>query len=192
MPTHTPWGLSQSSRTLAQGIREYTTASHGGIHLSPRCNAQIAECWRIATGWYEEDCDWAIVAYHFPEAFSGVNFELALQTLKSYKPDEYTLVTGKNVTLEESHKLRERAFREATKDKLVTVAAFGDWHPKIPKGYVGAIAYKGGRPENGMYASDLRYFLVPRAEYHAHQQSVVYMGFTIDETRHQEVEKFDG
>jgi len=35
MATSTPWGLSQTARQLTPGIMIYSTAGHGGIHLSP-------------------------------------------------------------------------------------------------------------------------------------------------------------
>lgn len=41
IPKTTPWGKPQTVEIIAPGIVEYTTASHGGIWLSPERNAQV-------------------------------------------------------------------------------------------------------------------------------------------------------
>jgi hypothetical protein len=196
MATTTPWGPSQHSEKLAPGIMQYSTAGHGGIHLSPKRNAEVHPAWRIEGGWYEEDLDWAIVAFHFPEAFpnkppvKGKDFRTYVdQTLRNWYPRQYMAVTGLTVTPEESFKLREEAYREAHRDDLVCFAAAGTWHEAVPEGMVGVFACKGGRLPNGRYAdSTIRYFLVPAEEYRAHCESHGYsMGFVVDPARHQEI-----
>lgn len=84
MPRETPWGPADSVQTLAPGIISYSTPSHGGIELSPERNRLIPEAIKAATfkqlgqkGWYEEDCDWAIVAHYFPEAFHSWDLPIA-------------------------------------------------------------------------------------------------------------------
>lgn len=73
---HTPWGPSQHQKSLAEGITLVETASHGGIHINAARIAAMPQGLRDFTpftgkpGWYEEDCDWAIVALAFPEHFS--------------------------------------------------------------------------------------------------------------------------
>jgi hypothetical protein len=64
IPTTTPWGEPQTTEILAPGIVLFTTASHGGIWLSPERNAQVPMklkrstfCQNGLRGWYEEDCD---------------------------------------------------------------------------------------------------------------------------------------
>lgn len=64
IPTNTPWGKPQTTRIHAEGIVEFTTASHGGIWLSPERNAQVPLELRYSAfmgngllGWYEEDED---------------------------------------------------------------------------------------------------------------------------------------
>jgi hypothetical protein len=198
MATTTPWGVSQHSEKLAQGIMQYSTAGHGGIHLSPTRNAQVHPAWRIEGGWYEEDLDWNIVAYHFPEAFpskvivvDGKDFRARVdQTLRDWRPREYMAVTGQTLTTEQSRKLREEAYQEAHEDDLICVSAVGDWHEKVPQGMVGVTCCKGGRAPNGRYAdSTMRHFLVPRKEYHDHSQEHGYsMGFVVDPARHREID----
>ena len=69
MATSTPWGPSQGSNKIATGIMFYHTARHGGVHLSPKRNAQVPDYMRAADGWYEEDCEWAIAAVVFMDEF---------------------------------------------------------------------------------------------------------------------------
>jgi hypothetical protein len=200
MATTTPWGPSQHSEKLAPGIIQYSTAGHGGIHLSPTRNALVHSAWRRESGWYEEDLEWTIVAYHFPEAFPNREFQgndlrtRVDQALRDWMPHEYMAVTGTQLTLADSHKLREEQFRAENRDNLVSVAAetSSSWHPAIPAGMVGVTACKGGRLPSGHYAdSNMRYFLVPAEEYHEFQRTHdVGMGFVIDPARHREVSSF--
>ena len=183
MATSTPWGVAQESTQLCRGIVQYSTAGHGGIHVSPSLNAQIHEAWRVANGWYEEDCDWAIVAYHFPAVFPKEQ-AAAIRTLKAYNPDEYATVTGKRVKLSESHKLQERAFRKLHKADLMVISAVGAWHDNVPAGMVGVTAALGGRDERGHYG-ELRNFLVPAEEYHGRSGLL----FVVSPERHQEVDR---
>jgi hypothetical protein len=70
----TPWGAAQTSEVIAPGITFYSTASHGGFHLSDERNACVPLRLRQSTflqlgmkGWYEEDCDASIILAPFPE-----------------------------------------------------------------------------------------------------------------------------
>lgn len=65
----TPWGPSQDSYYVSEGIDFYSTASHGGYLLSPERNAEVRPEWRTKDRWYEEDCEWARVCMTFPDAF---------------------------------------------------------------------------------------------------------------------------
>jgi len=64
---HTPWGMSQSIETIAEGMEFISCAGHGGIRLSAALNSQVPDWLKSLTfnrqgfnGWYEEDCDWCI------------------------------------------------------------------------------------------------------------------------------------
>lgn len=98
MATSTPWGPAQQSRKIAPGIMEYSTAGHGGIHLSESRLAQLPEGARkpmwAGRGWYEEDCDWAVPFLSFPAEFEanlGDRYEMskriAEQTIRMYYPE---------------------------------------------------------------------------------------------------------
>lgn len=86
MPQHTPWGAAQDQKRIAAGITSYSTASHGGYHLSTEVLAQMPTALAAirtyaGAGWYEEDCDWAIVALAFPQHFSDYNLYGAVATV---------------------------------------------------------------------------------------------------------------
>lgn len=98
MATSTPWGPAQESHRMAPGVISYSTARHGGIHLSPSVNELVPDYMRLPSGWYEEDCDWAIPVI----ALAGkleLNFDHhlepnsayfhAYQTLKNWHPDAF-------------------------------------------------------------------------------------------------------
>lgn len=91
MATSTPWGPSQNATRIARGITSYSTAGHGGIKLSAGRNAIIRKeikdkTWgqRGHDGWYEEDCDAAIVIMAFPEFFRPEQVQYAAQLVKAY------------------------------------------------------------------------------------------------------------
>jgi hypothetical protein len=93
-PVETPWGPSQSSTEIAPGIVFHSTASHGGYHLSPARVASMPKPLRefqpwAEPGWYEEDCDWYVVAWSFPQYFPDDAREAALSTLRRYRPEMY-------------------------------------------------------------------------------------------------------
>lgn len=79
----TPWGPTQTSREIAPGITEHSTASHGGLKLSP-------SRWRAMTDkipfvpqyapalWLEEDCDYCVAVLAFPELFSIAQIRAAV------------------------------------------------------------------------------------------------------------------
>ena len=78
-PAYTPWGAVQTVDEIADGILHYTTAGHGGYWLRPEKQAKIPAVLRNAPtfgdngsrGWYEEDCDWCLVALALPLEFTA-------------------------------------------------------------------------------------------------------------------------
>ncbi len=73
--TETPWGPAQTMTRIAAGITAVTTSSHGGIRLSVERQARMPARYaglNVYGGglWYEEDCEWCMVALAFPEYFS--------------------------------------------------------------------------------------------------------------------------
>ena len=93
---NTPWGKSDHREVLPNGIVSVSTPSHGGYFVPAALNAQIPEYWQQATwggqgarGWYEEDCDWAIVCLFFAEHFPAEAYLHAVQTLKGWQKDAW-------------------------------------------------------------------------------------------------------
>jgi len=90
--TVTPWGIADSVTEVAPGITFYSTPSHGGYHLSPERRAAMPPAIRdketFARGnWYEEDCDWALVALAFPAYFPPEAIDAAHRVCAHYHQD---------------------------------------------------------------------------------------------------------
>jgi hypothetical protein len=66
----TPWGASDYTKAYTEDIVFYGTPSHGGFRVEGRTIDRIPadhQTTMSGYGWYEEDCDWAIVAWFIPE-----------------------------------------------------------------------------------------------------------------------------
>ncbi|WP_409526980.1 DUF7007 domain-containing protein [Rhizobium sp. G21] len=94
----TPWGGSQMAVIYADGVVAHSTAGHGGFHLSSDRNAKVHPLLRKDTSWYEEDCEWAIVAFSFPELFTGYERSTAEKTIRNTWPDEWEAIHGAKLT----------------------------------------------------------------------------------------------
>lgn len=79
-PKRTPWGPSQGSTVIAEGITSVSTAGHGGIHLSRARKAQMLRthpalsrgCSEEGNGiWFEEDCACNAVRIAFADEFDA-------------------------------------------------------------------------------------------------------------------------
>lgn len=84
-PHETPWGETQESDEIADGIHWIETARHAGYWLSPdRLDAMpdhLKACSFTGDCWFEEDSAWCAVPLAFPEAAFGLrSVELAQQT----------------------------------------------------------------------------------------------------------------
>jgi hypothetical protein len=89
VPTHCPWGKVEFPAEIAPGIWTLSTPSHGGIVVSAERRAampaQLRDFQTFAGGnWYEEDCDWCVVALAFPEYFSADVLDAARLTYKGW------------------------------------------------------------------------------------------------------------
>lgn len=190
MATTTPWGKSQYSKPLTRGIIFYGTAGHGGYHVSKKLNALIPERVRDRGGWYEEDCAWAIPIVFLKPVLRGAipddHFKDALDRFKSDFWQDYEALFGEVVDPKDSYSKRQWIFKQEHINDYQTLAAYGDWHDKVPAGMVGVFACRGGRKSNGHYGDDQAYFLVPNDEYNNRGE----YSFIIDPARHQQVEDF--
>ena len=82
----TPWGESQEVESVAPGILRVSTAGHGGYWLDEERAQTVAA--RFVTfqpfagwPWFEEDQDWAVVAFAFPESFTPAQLRGAVRTV---------------------------------------------------------------------------------------------------------------
>lgn len=176
MSASTPWGGSQMAVIYAEGVVSHSTAGHGGFHLSPDRNAKIHPVLRKDAPWYEEDCEWAIVALSFPELFTGYERAAAEKTIRNTWPDEWEAIHGAKLTEGESWIKDRRAFDQRhAADHVVTSAIFSEHHP----GMTEVVAVVGG---NRRTDDDKRRFLVPSDEYAGRGR----FGFVIDPVRHAE------
>ena len=90
MRTYTPWGDSQHTKIVAPGIIEYSTASHGGMHLSASRLAAMPKQFAgfqpfAGPGWFEEDCDTVVVMLAFPKDFTAAEVERAKFVYDNHK-----------------------------------------------------------------------------------------------------------
>jgi hypothetical protein len=152
------WGAVQHSDTLAPGIRQVSTAGHGGIIVDDAVLATMPAPLRLPHGIYEEDCDWSLVALAFPHLFKPEVVESAKATAKNYHPDRYMQHTGETLTEADSYILAKRAHTERIKGAWEGVSASGDWHKTVPEGYVGVHI-------RHTETSEERTILVPATEY---------------------------
>lgn len=139
----TPWGSGQYSKPCGRGIAQVGTAGHGGIRVSQGMaeKGMLPAVLKVAIKqggyyWFEEDCAYSLVVLSFPERFDEKMLEYAHSAAKSWHPDEYTLITGMPVALEESHVLQERKFRAETRERFVVRSACGSWKEGVPEGMV--------------------------------------------------------
>lgn len=101
-PQNSPWGRVQEQRAIAAGIVAVTTAGHGGIWLSRERLDRMPAALRVSNDysgagseWFEEDCEWALVAAAFPEAFPPQVCCAALQTIRGCARPDYMAQAGR-------------------------------------------------------------------------------------------------
>ena len=173
MAASTPWGSSQLATIYGPGVIAHSTAGHGGFHLSADRNRLIDPSLRKDSPWYEEDCEWAIVALTFPDLFTSYERKCADETIRHTWPETWERIHGRILAPGESRSRDRRVFEQAhAQDWVVVSAIYSGQHA----GMTEVVATKGGL--RGVDAE--RRFLVPSDEYGARQS----FGFVIDATRH--------
>ena len=121
---NTPWGPSQGATVYAEGVTAHSTAGHGGFHLSPARNCKVHAILRARDGFYEEDEAWVIVAFTFPNLFTGFERRCAERTVKDSYPDAWEVITGSVLEPGESREKDRRAFE-------LRHAVTGSWCPQF-------------------------------------------------------------
>lgn len=119
--SRSPWGEVQYVSVLGVGAVSVGTAGHGGIKLSPERNRLVPDALRRPSGWYEEDCEAAIVLWAHPD-LSQHSFD-AEASVKQWFPDEYEQATGREVLPGESTVRDEALFEQAHVNDWILSAA---------------------------------------------------------------------
>jgi hypothetical protein len=88
---NSPWGIVQDEEVIADGIVYVSTASHGGIWVSPELLGRVQEAmrdyaayWSGSSQWFEEDCAAQCVVVSFPEHFPAEQVERAQAIVDRY------------------------------------------------------------------------------------------------------------
>lgn len=173
MAASTPWGASQLAIIYGPDVVSHSTAGHGGFHLSAARNRLVDPALRNDSPWYEEDCEWAIVALTFPNLFTTYERKCADETIRHTWPETWELIHGRTLAAGECRSKDRCAFEQAhAGDWAVNSAIYSGHHA----GMTEVVATKGGLRGAGAE----RRFLVPSDEY-ADRGS---FGFVIDESSH--------
>lgn len=167
--TYTPWGVADHVVALnpERTVLRVGTPSHGGIGVHASVNiaphllryAINAEStspdeWR----WFEEDCNWALVALALPDLFTPEQRESAEATVRNWCPDAWEAHFGRRPSAEESSRIRELELAERLKNHFRPRTAFGDWAWNVPKGHVYVLGHRA-------IDDQTQGFLVPDPEY---------------------------
>jgi len=173
MAASTPWGSSKLATIYGPGIIAHSTAGHGGFHISADRNRLIDPSLRKDSPWYEEDCEWAIVALNFPDLFTSYERKCADETIRHSWPETWERIHGRVLADGESRSKDRHAFQEAQADDWIVISAiYSGQHA----GMTEVVATKGGLRGAGVE----RRFLVPSDEYSSRGPT----GFVVDEVRH--------
>ncbi|KQT63285.1 MULTISPECIES: DUF7007 domain-containing protein [unclassified Aureimonas] len=175
IPASTPWVASQGATIYAEGVVCHSTAGHGGFHLSAERNGKVPSVLRSSSGWYEHDCEWAIVALTFPDLFTTQERHLADRTVCDRWPDAWERLSGRTLQPGESTVKDRHAFEQAHAGDWIVISAIRSDHAP---GMTEVIATIGGRRTSNVPE---RRFPVPSDEYGG---SGGRFGFVIDEERH--------
>jgi len=172
--SRTPWGSADWVEQFGPGVTSVSTAGHGGLKLSTERNAVIPPALRNANGWYEEDCEVAIVGMFHPDlpwsrTSSAESFE---ERVKEWFPDQWEAATGGQIQPGESNK-RDRAvfLAEHAGDFVATSAISSESDDSM-------VLVSARRADDGAEEQ----FLVPREEYKARRAGD--MPFLVDPSRH--------
>ncbi|WP_083531358.1 DUF7007 domain-containing protein [Pararhizobium antarcticum] len=174
MSCSTPWGASQHATIYADGIVFHATSGHGGFHLSAARNDKVLEVLRNASGWYEEDTEWAIVALIFPDVFTTYERSCADETLRNAWPSEWERIHGRRLEPGESWSKDKAVFERTHVHDWVVASAITSTH------HAGMVEVVARRSRASTAQDEERRFLVPSSEYDTRGR----FGFVIDGQRH--------
>jgi hypothetical protein len=188
-PTQTPWGVADHREELIPGIVFVGTPSHGGYWISAQRKKEMPEVLRTKSGWYEEDCDWALVYLAFADDIERIKpdiyakrYQAAVETVKSWNPEAYEAFFNTVIPPGESYIKDKETFLRDNEGKLAVFAAVGVDNGMV-KVCAGAIDPK-SRDFRRIDTQSKLEFLVPKADYDQRGQ----FGFIIDPSKYEKVE----
>lgn len=183
----TPWGTADFAEEICEGVGIVSTPGHGGIKLDASRNRLVPDYMRRRGGWYEEDCEWALVfvalatyiAERTPAAERRDMLDHAPATVRQWFPDAYEKFFGVTIAPGDSHVKDERQFYADHADDWITVSAS---LTNAPAGMVLVTASVGGRRGNRL-PRERKTFVVPEEDYKARSS----FGFIVDPERYDTV-----
>jgi hypothetical protein len=95
--SRSPWGIVDIVTKFDDGVEFISTASHGGFKLDRAHNSKIMPEMRKSGGWYEEDCEYSIVALTFPELFTRDDVEKAKKVFCDWYPRQYAKMFNEDI-----------------------------------------------------------------------------------------------
>ncbi|MCK4260814.1 MAG: hypothetical protein KAX49_17690 [Halanaerobiales bacterium] len=145
---NTPWGVSQEVIKFDRGFVSVSTAGHGGFMLTEKfvkdkelTPGALKRAIKYNNYYcYEEDCDWAIPAFELLQYLNLIlknnknPMQSVLKTL-SYWNADYLEERNFPPEPEAYKKYKERKLESQMRKENhpdLIVAAYGDWHTKIP------------------------------------------------------------
>lgn len=83
-PKLTPWGRPDCATEIVPGVWRLSTPSHGGYWLAPEQQQRVEQAFPLfrpfaGKPWYEEDCDWAIVALALVDGWDAYGLRNAIR-----------------------------------------------------------------------------------------------------------------
>lgn len=130
----TPWGISDSSEFIRDGIMFFATPGHGGFRCETKLYRERCQEKKIPYKpasdydtrrytWFEEDGEWAYLAIAFPEHFSEDNLKIADRSIRNYDPDYWEKWQKCELLPGESRVKDERRFMEEHKNDFMVISA---------------------------------------------------------------------
>ena len=189
--SRTPWGEADYVTNIADGITSVSTPGHGGVKLSAQRNRVVHPALRVKGGWYEEDCEQAIVAFTFPKETRirkalGYGIDRPLddhiadsdERVRNWFPDGWEAATGKTLEPGQSRERDSANWLAAHADAYIVTSAITD--DNDPARVI----------VTATHGDDKQRFIVPKDEYsNARETPELGQGgrFAIDTTRHEQL-----
>ena len=200
-PASSPWGAIAEADEIAPGILWFTTAARSGYQLSASRQRALPRSFRTEDGWYEDGVEWAAVAVVFDRIFErifdrapagqaseGSLYHIAKETLRNWRPAEYSSWFQTTLEKAEIDALAITQFHRLHADRWIVLDAFAHHAPSVAGRRLRVRARLGGDPPfagaSGRSLGPSRWFVVDAEEF-THGRG---KPFLIDPERHCEID----